>query len=143
MTNNFKDRSNYFKGLLLLVGADKIITDEETKLLTSIGKTLGFEKRFIKEVINDYLENEYISHEPPKFSQTNYAKAFIKDGIRLALADNELQSVEVEWLKKTADENSIPLTWVDNYLNKYLSNRTALENTPLEIEKFFNPSFAG
>ena len=60
MTNNYLDRSNYVKGLLLLIGKDKRITDKERDFLHKIGKTLSFNKQFIENAINELLENKYL-----------------------------------------------------------------------------------
>ena len=55
MTNNYLERSNYVKGLLLLIGKDKIITDKERDFLHKTGKTLSFNKKFIEKAMMNYL----------------------------------------------------------------------------------------
>lgn len=101
------DASNYFKGLLLLIRKDKEVTAQETALMKRIGKVLGFEKEFCDNAIREILDNKYISDEHPTFSSKEVAFKFIKDGISLALSDNELHPFEEQWLKNTAEKNGI------------------------------------
>ena len=60
MTNNYLDRSNYVKGLLLLMGKDKKISDDERDFLHNVAETLSFDKKFIDGAINELFENEYL-----------------------------------------------------------------------------------
>ncbi|MBI9072426.1 MAG: hypothetical protein JEY94_12570 [Melioribacteraceae bacterium] len=113
MTLSLLDRSNYFKGLLLLIGKDEKITQPENDLIKKLGKVLGFEKYFVEEAINGLFENEYIKKDPPKFSSSIFAEAFLKDGIKLALADNDLASAEYEWLITVAANNNINNQWLE------------------------------
>jgi hypothetical protein len=116
------DASNYFKGLLLLIGKDRRITEAEAKLVKRIGISLGFEKEFCENAIHDILVNNYIADEPPVFSSKELAEKFIKDGLVVAASDNEMHSAEIEWLKTTAKKNGIETRWVlhekDNLLNQ-------------------------
>lgn len=59
------DASEYFRGLLLLIRQDHTITESETRLIRRVGKTLGFEKEFCDNAIQDILENEYIREGCP------------------------------------------------------------------------------
>jgi hypothetical protein len=101
------DASNYFKGLLLLVRKDRKISQSETGLMKRIGKSLGFEKEFCENAIRDILENEYIVDTPPEFSTKELALRFIRDGLALAYSDNEYDPAEKEWLRSTAERNSV------------------------------------
>ena len=67
MTNNYLDRSNYVKGLLLMIGKDKKITDEERDFLHNVAETLSFNKKFIERAIDELFENKYLGNEPPVF----------------------------------------------------------------------------
>ena len=90
-----QDRSSYLKGLLILVGKDKIIAEYERNQLMVVSKILGFDPNFCVDAINDLLENEYIIEEPPAFSHIEIAKAFIKDGIRIAFSDKN--TIDAGW----------------------------------------------
>jgi len=137
MTDNFLDRSNYFKGLLLLVGKDQKVSEAEKKLIFAVGKTLGFEKSFFEGAVKDLLENEYIDQNPPVFSQKSYAKAFLKDGIKLAFADNDLDGEEFEWLHSVAEKNGIPNEWLKAEFHSFINHHRINKNSKLEIQKFF------
>jgi uncharacterized tellurite resistance protein B-like protein len=105
------DSSNYFRGLLLLIRKDGKITESEIQLMKSIGKALGFERKFCDNAIHEILENKYIVDATPEFSMKELAIKFIKDGLALAFSDNEIHPSEAEWLRSTANKNGIDLTW--------------------------------
>jgi hypothetical protein len=134
MTNNYLDRSNYVKGLLLLIGKDNRITDSERGFLHKIGGALSFDKKFIESAINELFDNEYLGNEPPVFSRKQYAEAFLRDAIQLTLVDNDLTDEEFDWLKSIAVANNISHGWLKNELVNYLSSVNALESQKLEIE---------
>ncbi len=106
-----REASDYFRGLLLLISKDGLISEPEIILMKRIGKSLGFERDFCTIAIKEILENEHVSIEPPKFSTIELAKKFIKDGLILADADNEIHGFEEAWLKSTAEKNSIDVEW--------------------------------
>jgi len=105
------DASNYFKGLLLLIGKDRKISDPEIALVQRIGKSFGFEMVFCDNAIRDILENKYILDVPPEFSKKELAKKFIKDGLMLAASDNEIDPSEEKWLLSIAEKNGFDAQW--------------------------------
>ena len=117
MNNNYLDRSNYVKGLLLLIGKDKKITDKERDFLHNIGKTLDFNDKFIERAIDELFENEYLGNEPPVFSQKQYAEAFLRDAIKLAFVDN-FSSKEFNWLLSIAEANDLSSEWLKHELSR-------------------------
>jgi len=138
MTNDYLDRSNYVKGLLLLIGKDKKISDKERVFLHKTGKTLSFNKQFIESAMNELLENKYLGNEPPVFSQKQYAEAFLRDAIKLGFVDNDLSSEEFGWLQSIAVSNGLSSEWLKNELEDYLSGKHAHESQELEIIKIFD-----
>ena len=124
------DASNYFKGLLLLIRKDREITDSEMQLMKRIGKTLGFEREFFNNAIQDILENKYIVDAPPEFSTKELAIKFIKDGLTIAFSDNEFHSSEKEWLQSTAEKNGLDLTW----FRQQNANATNRKHLPSHME---------
>jgi hypothetical protein len=113
MTIDVLDGSNYFRGLLLLIRKDHRITGEEAARMKTIGRSLGLEPRFCDEAIRDILENRYIADSPPKFSNLDLARIFLRDGLRLAVADNEIHKLEEEWLVAVAGINGVDEVWLD------------------------------
>lgn len=137
MNLTFLDKSSYLKGLLILIGKDKIIAKRERTLLTEVSNILGFDPEFCRDAINDLLENEYIIEEPPLFSDKEIAKAFIKDGIRIAFADKELHLYELNWLKSVSDRNKIEAGWGMKEFENFKVSQTEEHNgLELEISKF-------
>jgi hypothetical protein len=107
MKISIMDASNYFRGLLLLIRKDHLITGTETELLKRIGKTLGFEKEFCETAIHEILDNPHVTDEPPEFSTKELALKFLKDGLALALSDAEIHPFEEQWLRSTAERNGL------------------------------------
>ncbi len=105
------DRSNYYRGLLLLARKDRKITEVESQLMMRIGTTLGFDKEFCENAIREVLENEHIDTTPPTFSTREVAQTFIKDGLVVATTGAELHPAEEEWLHATARANGIDDEW--------------------------------
>ncbi len=101
------DRSKYLKGLLVLSKKDNYLSQKEREILKQVGKTLGFEKRFLESAINDLMVNEYLTEEPPKFSDKYVAESFIKNGILLATSDRKLDKQEASYLWNVALINNI------------------------------------
>jgi hypothetical protein len=105
------DKSNYLKGLLILIGKDKKITEDERAVLLKLSDVLGFNRQFCDDAMNELFENEYIIEEPPLFSHLEIAKAFYKDCMRMASVDKEIHLHEMNWIKATAERNNIPPEW--------------------------------
>jgi hypothetical protein len=122
MGTDYLDRSNYFKGLLLLARKDNEVDSKEKEALMAIGKKLGFDKKFCANAIREILVNEYIIDQPPKFSRKEVAEKFIKDGIKIALVDNNLHTFELEWLQKIAKLNELGENIINELLKDYLNN---------------------
>jgi hypothetical protein len=113
------DRSNYLRGLLILIGKDKNIAIKEKELFLRLSKTLGFSEEFCNNAVNELLINNYIIEDPPKFSDVEIAKAFLKDGIQLAFADGSLHLYEMNWLNFVGDKNNIDPDWRVEQLNDF------------------------
>ena len=121
----YLDRSNYFRGLLLLVRNNCKVELEEISMMMGIGKRLGFAYDFCEGAIKDVLINEYISDKPPIFSNREVANDFIKESIELAQIDNEMDLNELEWITSVIRENEMEEEWrinrIEN-LNEHLEN---------------------
>jgi len=61
MNITLQDRSQYHRGLLILIRKDKEITDPERHLVQRIGHTLGFNRAFTQTSIDSVLANSHIS----------------------------------------------------------------------------------
>lgn len=107
------DRSNYYRGLLVLIGRDRIIDRRERTLILQIGTMLDFDIRFCEAAIADLLENKHITDEPILFDEPLIAQCFLRDALRLALIDKEMHSQELSWLKTVARTNKLTDEWFD------------------------------
>jgi len=107
------ERSMYFKGLLLLVCNDGVIHEKERYMMMHVGKLLDFEQHFCETTITEALDNYHIITELPGFSNPDVAKCFVRDGIRLALADGHFHDKENDWLKKVAEHHGLEEIWYE------------------------------
>lgn len=133
------DRSTYFKGLLLLIKRDNIVTSEEKLLMIKIGKTLGFEKIFIESSINNLLDNVFLTDDVPIFSNKLFAESFILDGLKVAFSDNEFSAEELEHLTEIATKNGIDREWLMMLIAKYIQHfEVPSTNEFLFVTKYLN-----
>lgn len=116
MQITIQDKSNYFRGLLVLVGQDRIIHNEEKNKILNLGKLFGFEENFVNESINNLLENNFINFEPPKFSSQKIAQKFIKDAVSIALIDDDLHLQELQWIKRAIEINNVEQDYFESLL---------------------------
>ena len=118
-----RDRSNYFKGMLILAIKDNVIVEQEEKMLMDLGTKLGFEKKFCHNAIQQSLGNEYLIQTPPVFSSRKLAEHFLRDGVKLAISDNNLDPYELQWLNSVAKSNAIEKTWLSNNLEEFINTK--------------------
>ncbi|MGD9489918.1 MAG: hypothetical protein AB7W47_17995 [Calditrichaceae bacterium] len=135
MKIDVRDRSNYYKGMLLLIGKDRAIDRTERESLLKIGETLGFNREFCEQTMDTLFENKYILQDPFEFSSKEMAEIFLKDGVRMAFIDKELHVTEFEWLFSVAEKNSISGDWLLEYLLEFLKSKDEPQNDQLEIER--------
>lgn len=137
MKLNILDRSNYLKGLLVLISKDKKISENESDFIMSVGKILGFDQEFCHDAIETLLENEYISQEPPVFSNKEFAMSFIEDGISVAITDNNFDSLEISYLQSIAEKNKVDDEWLVHQLStaKLISSNLSFDVPHLAVER--------
>lgn len=128
MENNFVDKSNFLRGLLVLIALDKVVTNSEKKYVTEIGLSLGFEKDFCDDSIKNILANKYIVNTPPKFLDNKITECFIRQGIKISFGNTKPHSPELQWLFRTAKTNSFSKEWFVNELNNYIETQHTSTN---------------
>lgn len=124
MELTFKDKGDFLRGLLILIGKDNNIHEKERKAILEIGLRLGFEKKFCIDAVNDYLSNQYIDRSPPKFSSNEIAKYFLEEAFHIAKVDKDLHIAELKWLSEVAKKNHINKSW---FTNKFIEFSSPLE----------------
>ena len=133
MSLSFLDKSNYYRGLLVLAAKDRIVDRRERELMLRWGKILDFEQRFCEAAIDDLLDNAYISHEPVIFSEREIAECFLHDAIRLALVDENLHPQELTWLESVAQANGLTQEWLDAEIQSALKTKTPSDQ-PIRLD---------
>ena len=121
------DRSNYYRGLLVLAGRDRIIDPRERALMLKLGRILDFERRFCEAAIDDFFRNRHITGDPVTFSSPETAASFLHDGIRLACVDGKLHAHELAWLKAVAQANGLKHEWVDLEIKRFLETKGRMD----------------
>ena len=102
-----------------------------------LGKTLDFDIRFCEAAIADLLDNEHINEKPILFDETAIAECFLRDGLRLALVDEEIHAHELSWLKSIARANNLPDDWLDKECQRLLEDKdTEIQPASFEIQRY-------
>ena len=131
------DRSNYYRGLLVLTGRDRIIDPREREFMLQIGKMLDFEKRFCEAAIDDLLVNPHLMKEPVLFSSPSVAECFFRDAVRLALVDGAINMPELRWLRRVAMANSRTDMWLDSIIQEFWEQKSSHASTEaLQIQQY-------
>ncbi|MBN2242660.1 MAG: TerB family tellurite resistance protein [Acidobacteria bacterium] len=133
MKASFMDRGKYYRGLLVLIGRDRVVDPREHALVLQFGKILDFDERFCEAAIADLLDNEHINEEPILFDQSEIAECFLRDAFRLALADNRIHSNELSWLKTVARSNKLTEAWLEAEYRRLGGEKNA-ETSPESFE---------
>ena len=126
------DRSNYLKGLFITARLDRQLTETEKEILKKISDKLGFANDFYEETVRGLLANKYLAEDPIVFSDQKIAKSFVSDAVKLIYADGKVGESEIEWLRKTAEANSVD--------NDFINNEIKLNENPSKL--FINNDFA-
>jgi hypothetical protein len=113
MKMNQLEKSNYYRGLLVLVGKDKMVDPAERSLMISLGQALDFDRRFCEAAMDDLLRNRHLTDEPIHFSTVFAAECFLRDAIRIAISDSAIHPQELKWLRIIARTNGLPQKWLD------------------------------
>lgn len=131
------DKSNYLKGLLVLLRRDRIIDARERELLLRVGKMLDFDRRFCEATIDELLENSYVTREPVIFDDRRIGECFIRDALRLALVDGCLHPTELRWLRAVARANDRSNQWLDSIIRGLEKKEICKDlSAPLEIQRY-------
>jgi uncharacterized tellurite resistance protein B-like protein len=120
-----QDKSNYLKGLLIIAKKDNVLAEAEEIIIRQLAKRLGFSVSFYEEILQSLLSNDYLSEEPLKFCNERLSHSFITDGLMLAYSDNFLDKSEIDWLRQTAELNSIDLKWFENKIEEIQSKESS------------------
>jgi len=117
------ERGNYYRGLLVLIRRDHVISLRERELLIRLGKGLDFDVRFCENAINDLPKNPHIKAKAMKFSDRKIAELFLHDAISLAFADGNLHPKEWAWLRAVAAANGLNEEWLKAEIGKLQASR--------------------
>ena len=107
MEITLKDRGEFLRGFLVLVKKNKEISEFDKNMTMVVGKYFGFAEDFCKEALKNLMENEYISEEPPKFSNPVIAEYFLVEVYRILKQLHPLEHNEEHWFAKTAEVNQV------------------------------------
>jgi len=126
MKFNLIDKSNYFRGLLILIRKNETLTESTSRKVKRIATVLEFNQDFVDSSVKNLLVNKNIVEEPPKFSDYRLAESFIKDGIRLAFSDGNINLLQIQWLANTAQKNNLSKQWffmeLEDFIDRYELN---------------------
>lgn len=136
------DKSNYLRGLLILIKRDRTVNEIEKVRIKELSKILGFNGSFVENALNELLENEYLIENPPKFKNHKLVEAFIKDAIKIAFFENVLNIYKLNWLSAFAIDNDLSKQWLFMELEHFIENANPNLNDGFEIQNYLNAEFA-
>ncbi len=141
---SYIDKGTFLKGLLILIAQDRQISEHEKRLVMKAGKTLGFDKEFCEESIDQVLHNSNIKDEPPVFHDPDFAKSFIIDGLKFISKDSRYVKSNLYWLKETVLKNNLSLDWFEEQILTHLKNKHEVpyENISFEIAHVLENSYS-
>jgi hypothetical protein len=130
-------KSNYYKGLLVLLRRDRIIDARERKLMLRMGKILDFDRRFCEATIDALLSNAHITREPVIFADEQITMCFFRDALRLAFVDGCFHPMELRWLRTVARANNQSEQWFDVIAREFKEKKgTQDHSAPFEIQRY-------
>mgnify|MGYP001588017921 CR=1 FL=1 len=107
-----REKSEYFRGLLVVMAADGDVHDLEKETIRRVIEPFGFSKEYIEESMADILQNIHVSHAAPVFRSRQHALSFLCDALTIAFADGEMHMAEQSWLVSAAEANGIASEWL-------------------------------
>lgn len=116
---SLRERSEFFRGLLLIMAADGELHAAEQELLRQAIAPFDFSPEFVTESIQAILRNKHISQVPPRFETQAHARLFLRAALGIAFADGVLDESEEKWLRATADLNDIPAEWLEEQIAEH------------------------
>jgi hypothetical protein len=138
MVLNALDKSNYLKGMLVLMKKRYTIEETIDRTVKYMTELLDFNQAIIDESIKALMTNNSIADDPPTFSDFQIAESFLKDGIHVVFLDGTLNFKQIDWLINTAKINNFSEQWIFIELEEYYYKHELNENTSFEIQKFLN-----
>jgi DnaJ-domain-containing protein 1 len=113
---SLRERSEFFRGLLLVMAADGELHDAEQELIKHAISPFDFSAEFVEESIESILKNKRVSQVPPRFERQGNARFFLRAALDIAFADGVLDETEEKWLRATADLNGIAAEWLEEQI---------------------------
>lgn len=120
------DNSNYLRALLILIVKDRKVWSHELKLFLKEGKTLGFNKNFCEESIDNLLFNEQIDTKPPLFFDKKVALKLLTIGIQILNEDHKIHPNKLAFLETVAAANNLVQEYRTKILIKLKKSRTKI-----------------
>lgn len=113
---SLRERSEFFRGLLLIMAADGELHGAERELIQHAISPFGFSSEFVEESIESILKNKHVSQVPPRFENPAHARLFLRAALDIAFADGVLDESEEKWLRATTALNSLPAEWLEEQI---------------------------
>jgi len=129
------EKSDYYKGLLVVSRRDRILHERERDFLIRVGEMLDYDRRFCENTLDELLSNAHISRTPVVFSSEIIKECFFRDALRVAYMDGCIHPAELRWLRQAAQANGKSNQWLDSIIREF-SEKPDLRDPhlPLEIQ---------
>lgn len=104
---DYKDRSEFLRGLSVIIRKNNCRNIDGTTMFLTIGKYLGFEKGFCEKSLEHLMVNKYISEKPPVFSNEFIAESIIDEVTKIMSQTHPMSGTTVELLQLAANVNKV------------------------------------
>ncbi len=116
------DRSNYLRGLLLLIKMDRNVWDHENFIFLDEAESLGFDKEFSMNALRELIINKYIDPSPPVFFDKKFAARLIIRGMYMINQNYKIHPEEIKFLISTARANNLSDKWEKRIIPQVMVN---------------------
>lgn len=113
------DKSSYLRGLLILARKSSYISPSQKQFIMNAGNRLGFSSAFCEETLKSLLYNHCLCDDPIKFENSDVAKSFIADGLKLTITGKRISQAGLNWLRRSSKLNNIDRDWFENQFNQF------------------------
>lgn len=105
--DDLMDLGTYLQGLLQVMAADENLHERQKERIREFGESMGFEKKYIQNVIDSVLEKLHMPRKPARFHSRETARSFLIEAAHIAVCDGLLHPREKAWLLECALINEI------------------------------------
>ena len=133
------DKENYARGLLQLLHNSSHVSEELKQQIKMLFEKLELQESYYNQVMQELEAGGPLIEKPGIFTNTEIAKCFIKDCIRIASLDKSLNIFELQWLVMACTVNNLSVDIANETLKLFDNASTLLlhMDDDWEVDRMF------